>query len=90
MHARRRTAATLGCLGTCVLLAFGFEQLALTMVWLVVRTDNERAVALFRRHGFVVIDRYVGATIVDNQSRDKYRMELRCEEWRGHRHGDTA
>ena len=24
MHATRRTAATLGCLGTCVLVAFGF------------------------------------------------------------------
>ena len=46
------------------------------MVWLVVRTDNEPAVALFRRHGFVIVERYVGAIIVDNLPRDKYRMEL--------------
>jgi RimJ/RimL family protein N-acetyltransferase len=64
-----------------LLLKFAFEQLALAVVWLVVRADNERAVALFRRNGFVVVDRYVGAVVVDDVPRDKFRMELRRGAW---------
>jgi ribosomal protein S18 acetylase RimI-like enzyme len=51
------------------------------MVWLLVRADNERAVALFRRNAFVVVERYVGAIVVDDVPRDKYRMELHRGAW---------
>jgi RimJ/RimL family protein N-acetyltransferase len=43
-----------------LLLAFAFGPLALKRVWLVVRADNERAVRLFSRTGFVVVERQVG------------------------------
>ena len=59
-----------------LLLAFAFKTLDLKRVWLVVRADNERAVKLFSRMGMVVVEKLIGATVVDGTSRDKLRMEL--------------
>jgi RimJ/RimL family protein N-acetyltransferase len=64
-----------------LLLTFAFGELALARVWLVVRTDNERAVSLFKRFRFVIIERSVGAVVIDGVPRDKFRMELRQETW---------
>ena len=63
-----------------LLLAFAFGPLGLTRLWLIVRADNERAVKLFRRTGFVVVERQIGVVVVDDQPRDKLRMELRKED----------
>lgn len=59
-----------------LLLAFAFGPLGLHRVWLIVRADNERAVTLFRRMGFVVVETQVGVVVVDDEPRDKVRMEL--------------
>ena len=59
-----------------IMLAFAFGTLGLKRVWLVVRADNERAVRLFSRMGMVVVEKLIGATVVDGTSRDKLRMEL--------------
>ena len=59
-----------------LLLAFAFGPLGLHRVWLIVRADNERAIKLFSRMGFVVVERQVGVVVVDDQPRDKLRMEL--------------
>jgi RimJ/RimL family protein N-acetyltransferase len=72
----------LGAEALQLLLSYAFEQLALVRVWLVVRTDNERAVSLFKRFGFVVVERNVGVVVIDGVPRDKFRMELRQEAWR--------
>jgi RimJ/RimL family protein N-acetyltransferase len=61
-----------------LLLTFAFEQLALARVWLVVRADNARAVGLFQRFGFVVVERQVGVVVIDGTPRDKLRMERRA------------
>jgi RimJ/RimL family protein N-acetyltransferase len=58
-----------------LLLAFAFGPLGLHRVWLIVRADNERAVKLFGRMGFVVVERQVGVVVVDDTPRDKLRME---------------
>jgi RimJ/RimL family protein N-acetyltransferase len=65
-----------------LLLQFGFERLNLNRIWLVVRTENARAVRLFKRLGFVVAETLVAAAIVGGIARDKFRMELTKEEWR--------
>ena len=59
-----------------LLLAFAFGPLALRRVWLVVRADNGRAVRLFRRMEFVVVETQVGVVVADDIPRDKLRMEL--------------
>jgi RimJ/RimL family protein N-acetyltransferase len=59
-----------------LLLAFAFGPLGLHRVWLIVRADNERAVRLFSRVGFIVVDTHVGVVVVDDEPRDKLRMEL--------------
>jgi len=59
-----------------LLVAFAFGPLGLHRVWLIVRADNERAIRLFSRMGFVVVETQVGAVVVDDQPRDKLRMEL--------------
>ena len=61
-----------------LLLAFAFGPLGLRRVWLIVRADNQRAVRLFSRLGFVVVERQVGVVVVDDQPRDKLRMEVRA------------
>ncbi len=59
-----------------LLVAFAFGALDLHRVWLIVRADNERAVKLFSRRGFVVVERQLGVVVVDDKPRDKFRMEL--------------
>jgi RimJ/RimL family protein N-acetyltransferase len=59
-----------------LLVAFAFGPLGLNRAWLTVRADNARAVRLFRRMGFAVVERQVGIVVVDDQPRDKFRMEL--------------
>lgn len=59
-----------------LLLEFAFGPLGLSRVWLMVRADNQRAVSLFTRMGFVVAQTHVGAVVVDGTPRDKLRMEL--------------
>lgn len=78
----------LGAKALHLLLTFAFEQLALARVWLVVRTDNARAVGLFKKFGFVV-ERHVGVVIIDGTPRDKFRMELRREAWHEARRSST-
>ena len=58
-----------------LLLSFAFDPLALRRVWLIVRADNERAVRLFSRMGFVVVETHTAAITVDDIPRDKLRME---------------
>jgi RimJ/RimL family protein N-acetyltransferase len=64
------------------LLQFGFERLHLTMIWLVVRAENARALRLFTRLGFVVTETLVAAAVVGGIPRDKFRMQLAREAWR--------
>jgi RimJ/RimL family protein N-acetyltransferase len=64
-----------------LLLAFAFGPLKLTRVWLIVRADNTRALSLFQRCGFIVVERQIGVVVVDGTPRDKFRMELRGEVW---------
>lgn len=65
-----------------MLLRFGFEALALQRIWLVVRTDNRRGVAMFTRLGFVVTETMEAATIVRGTPRDKFRMDLTIDRWK--------
>jgi RimJ/RimL family protein N-acetyltransferase len=66
----------LGAEAMQILLAFAFGPLALKRVWLIVRADNARAVRLFSRMGMVVVEKQIGAAVVDGTTRDKLRMEL--------------
>jgi RimJ/RimL family protein N-acetyltransferase len=66
----------LGTEATQLLVAFAFGALGLKRLWLIVRADNARAVKLFSRTGFVVVERQVGVVVVDDKPRDKLRMEL--------------
>jgi ribosomal-protein-alanine N-acetyltransferase len=59
-----------------LLLAFGFEELGLESIWLVVRADNDRAIKLFRRFGFEVTEHLVAEVMIDGEARDKLRMWL--------------
>jgi RimJ/RimL family protein N-acetyltransferase len=72
----------LGAEALRLLLSFAFRQLALARVWLVVRTDNVRAVRLFQRLGFMVVERHKRVVVVDGTPRDKFRMELQRDAWR--------
>jgi RimJ/RimL family protein N-acetyltransferase len=65
-----------------LLLQFGFERLNLRTIWLVVRTENSRAVSLFDRLGFVAVDTIEAAVIVGGIARSKLRMDLSSESWR--------
>jgi RimJ/RimL family protein N-acetyltransferase len=65
-----------------LLLKFGFEQLHLQTIWLVVRTENTRAVRLFTRLGFVVVETLEAAVIVRGIARNKLRMQLSEASWR--------
>jgi RimJ/RimL family protein N-acetyltransferase len=65
-----------------LLLDFGFDQLHLRTIWLIVRTENTRAVRLFTRLGFVVVETLEAAAIVRGIARTKLRMQLSKETWR--------
>jgi [ribosomal protein S5]-alanine N-acetyltransferase len=79
----------LGAEALHLLLTFAFEPLALARVWLVVRADNARAVGLFKKFGFVVVERHRGVVIIDGTPRDKFRMELQREAWHETRRSST-
>jgi RimJ/RimL family protein N-acetyltransferase len=66
-----------------LLLEFGFKQLHLRTIWLIVRTENTRAVRLFTRLGFVVVETLEAAVIVRGIARSKLRMQLSKESWLG-------
>lgn len=66
-----------------LLLNFGFEQLGLRTIWLIVRTENSRAVSLFTRLGFAVVETLEAAVIVRGVARNKLRMELSRDSWLG-------
>lgn len=66
----------LGAEALDLLLAFGFENLALASIWLVVREDNMTAIALFRRFGFKVTEHQAAVVSVDGVARDKLKMRL--------------
>lgn len=63
-------------------LGFGFDQLQLEKIRLVVRTENTRAVRLFARLGFVVVESLEAAVMVKGTARSKHRMQLSKESWR--------
>ena len=64
-----------------LLLQHGFEQLNLRTIWLVVRAENARAMRLFTRLGFVVVETVVAAATVGGVPRDKVRMRLARNAW---------
>ncbi len=66
-----------------LLLQFGFDQLHLRTMWLVVRTENARGVRLFTRLGFAIVEKLEAAVIVGGIARSKLRMQLSRESWRG-------
>lgn len=67
-----------------LLLAFGFRELALTNIWLVVRADNIAATTLFRRFGFEVTEHQVAAVSIDGVDQDKFKMRLSRTEYYTH------
>jgi RimJ/RimL family protein N-acetyltransferase len=79
----------LGAEALHLLLTFAFEPLALARVWLVVRADNARVVGLFKKFGFVVVERHAGVVISDGTPRDKLRMALQREAWHEARRSST-
>lgn len=64
-----------------LLLRFGFGELGLASIWLVVRADNDRALKLFRRFGFEVTEHQVAAVTIDGVARDKLKMQLLSAEF---------
>jgi ribosomal-protein-alanine N-acetyltransferase len=64
-----------------LLLTFGFGELGLASLWLIVRADNDRALELFRRFGFEVTEHQVAAVTIDGVARDKLKMQLSSTEY---------
>ncbi|HTC93943.1 MAG TPA: GNAT family N-acetyltransferase [Terriglobales bacterium] len=62
-----------------LLLRHAFDTLGLKTVWLMVRADNQRALKLFERLGFVRDQLLRGAVVVDGQPKDKWKMTLSRE-----------
>jgi len=65
-----------------LLLQFGFEQLHLRTIWLVVRTENSRGLRLFAGLGFAVVETLEAAVVVGGIARSKLRMQLSKDSWR--------
>jgi len=61
-----------------LIIDFGFEELQLTSLWLIVRSENARGRRLFESLGFVVEETLIGAAVVKGVPRDKLRMRLRA------------
>lgn len=64
-----------------VLLRFMFEELGLRVVRLYTQTENERAVAAFRKLGFQESVRTPGAIFKAGRRADNLMMDLLREEW---------
>lgn len=71
----------LGAEALGLLLDFGFGELALESIWLIVRTDNAAAVKLFRQYGFEVEEHLVAAVTIDGTAHDKFRMRVSKAEY---------
>ncbi|MFP4599028.1 MAG: GNAT family N-acetyltransferase [Persicimonas sp.] len=68
-----------------LMLDYGFDEMQLERIWLIVRADNSVAVGLFESIGFETVEVLEEAVIVDDVSYDKLRMELAREDWTGNR-----
>jgi RimJ/RimL family protein N-acetyltransferase len=66
-----------------LLMGFGFEQLELASLWLIVRGENARGLQLFESLGFAVEETLFGAAIVRGVARDKLRMRRRAPQAAG-------
>jgi len=66
-----------------LLLRHAFDTLGLKTVWLIVRADNQRALKLFERLGFVRNQLLPGAVVVDGEPKDKWKMALSRESFQG-------
>lgn len=66
-----------------LMLDYGFSEMGLERIWLVVRADNDAAVGLFESLGFETIEELEDAVVVDDVSHAKLRMELAREDWTG-------
>jgi RimJ/RimL family protein N-acetyltransferase len=64
-----------------LMLDYGFNEMQLDRIWLIVRADNERGVGLFEGLGFRVSETIKAAVIVDGSPKDKFRMLLSKFEW---------
>ena len=64
-----------------LMLDYGFSELALERIWLIVRADNKVAVGLFECLGFATLEVLEDAVVVDDVPYDKLRMELAREVW---------
>jgi RimJ/RimL family protein N-acetyltransferase len=69
-----------------LLLGHAFHTLGLKTVWLIVRGDNQRALKLFERLGFVRNQLLLGAVVVDGEPKDKWKMTLSREAFQGIEH----
>ena len=68
---------------TMLLLRHAFDTLGLKTVWLMVRADNQRALKLFERLGFVRNQLLLGAVVVNGEPKDKWKMTLSREAFHG-------
>ena len=69
-----------------LMLHYGFDEMKLECVWLVVRADNEAGVALFESLGFQTVEVLEDAVVIDDVPYDKLRMELKRQDWTRHTH----
>jgi hypothetical protein len=60
-----------------LLMDFGFTELGLTRIWLVVRAEHARAIRLFSGLAFTREEVRANALIVDGIPRDKWRMSIK-------------
>lgn len=67
-----------------LLVDYGFQDLGLNTIWLVVRADNDRAVRLWERLGFRRDGVMRAAAYVDGVYYDKLIMSLMRAEWGDH------
>jgi RimJ/RimL family protein N-acetyltransferase len=64
-----------------LLLDYGFADLDLKEMWLIVRSDNTAAVGLFRSAGFQVCEGEDLEVMIDGATRYKHKMKLAKESW---------
>jgi RimJ/RimL family protein N-acetyltransferase len=64
-----------------LLLNFGFTELRLVHIWLIVRVDNKRAIDLFSGLGFTRNEILNNSVDVEGVPCDKWRMALDKNAW---------